>query len=439
MVFVYVRNPDRYTYDPQYITGTPSKLTDWGEKEESRLFPITVTAKDAAGNTTTSTFNITILRDSDNDGIPDTTDTDDDNDGILDSADANPKVFDALAVTVAPEYLQVIDGKAIQDLTITENKTAAQTLVYPSGIAGLTVNETTNTITGTLTNLAWSNDPLAANYETQNVAVMVNSVGVNAADTDSDAVTITVLRDTDKDGIPDTLDADDDGDGILDTDDPEPKVADTTAPLAPVINNVFANAATVTGTGEAGTTVKVTFPDGKTAEGTVGPDGKWSVTVPVGTTLVIGDTLKANLTDAAGNTSPDSSATVIGMNTVYDPLAKLETVEKGDPNLTYNLKDNISNLSSLPAGTTVTDAAGGNVDINKVGTYTGKVNVNYPDGTSDLIDVPVKVEDTTSPLPPTFNTVVALAETCIPQCHPNHRQGGTRRDAGGYLPRRLEI
>ncbi|MFR2717190.1 MAG: Rib/alpha-like domain-containing protein [Anaerococcus obesiensis] len=38
---------------------------------------------------------ITILRDTDGDGIPDSTDPDDDNDGIKDEEDKNPKAWDA--------------------------------------------------------------------------------------------------------------------------------------------------------------------------------------------------------------------------------------------------------------------------------------------------------------------------------------------------------
>ena len=54
---------------------------------------------------------------------------------------------------------------------------------------------------------------------------------------------------------------------------------DTTAPNAPVLNPINATDP-VTGTAEAGSTVKVTFPDGTTATVVAGPDGSWSVPNP---------------------------------------------------------------------------------------------------------------------------------------------------------------
>ncbi|WP_252719964.1 Ig-like domain-containing protein, partial [Acinetobacter nosocomialis] len=54
---------------------------------------------------------------------------------------------------------------------------------------------------------------------------------------------------------------------------------DTTAPNAPVLDPINATKP-VTGTAEAGSTVKVTFPDGTTATVVTGPDGKWTVPNP---------------------------------------------------------------------------------------------------------------------------------------------------------------
>ena len=77
------------------IEGTPDKLTNWADTEEERDFTVTIKAKDAAGNESTKEIQITILRDTDGDGIPDSTDPDDDNDGIKDEEDKNPKAWDA--------------------------------------------------------------------------------------------------------------------------------------------------------------------------------------------------------------------------------------------------------------------------------------------------------------------------------------------------------
>ncbi|WP_158694898.1 Ig-like domain-containing protein, partial [Staphylococcus chromogenes] len=54
-------------------------------------------------------------------------------------------------------------------------------------------------------------------------------------------------------------------------------VTDTIAPDAPVVNDPQPNDGTVTGSGEPGETVVVTFPNGDVVTGTVGEDGTWTV------------------------------------------------------------------------------------------------------------------------------------------------------------------
>ncbi len=90
--------PDGLSFNPStgQIEGTPNRLTDWGIREESRSFTVTITATDdTTGSTVTKTFTINVLRDTDGDGNPDITDPDDDNDGYTDdeekAAGTNPK------------------------------------------------------------------------------------------------------------------------------------------------------------------------------------------------------------------------------------------------------------------------------------------------------------------------------------------------------------
>ncbi|REI32558.1 Ig-like domain-containing protein, partial [Staphylococcus felis] len=51
-------------------------------------------------------------------------------------------------------------------------------------------------------------------------------------------------------------------------------VEEQTAPDAPTVDPVTSQATIITGTGEAGSTVTVTFPDGTTATGTVNEEGR---------------------------------------------------------------------------------------------------------------------------------------------------------------------
>ena len=73
----------------------------------------------------------------------------------------------------------------------------------------------------------------------------------------------------------------------------------------------------------------------------------------------------------------------------YTPQVTEETIKVGE---TPDLTDNVKNLTSLPAGTKVVDITPvGQIDITKPGTYTGKVRVDYPDGSSTEVPVPVNV------------------------------------------------
>ena len=73
----------------------------------------------------------------------------------------------------------------------------------------------------------------------------------------------------------------------------------------------------------------------------------------------------------------------------YTPQVTEETIKVGQ---TPDLTDNVTNLSSLPSGTKVVDITpAGQIDTTKPGTYTGKVRVDYPDGSSTEVPVPVNV------------------------------------------------
>ena len=73
----------------------------------------------------------------------------------------------------------------------------------------------------------------------------------------------------------------------------------------------------------------------------------------------------------------------------YTPQVTEETIKVGE---TPDLTDNVTNLSSLPAGTKVVDITpASQIDTTKPGTYSGTVRVDYPDGSSTEVPVPVNV------------------------------------------------
>ena len=73
----------------------------------------------------------------------------------------------------------------------------------------------------------------------------------------------------------------------------------------------------------------------------------------------------------------------------YTPQVTEETIKVGE---TPDLTDNVTNLPSLPAGTKVVDITPADqIDTTKPGTYSGTVRVDYPDGSSTKVLVPVNV------------------------------------------------
>ena len=83
--------------------------------------------------------------------------------------------------------------------------------------------------------------------------------------------------------------------------------ADTTAPAAPTVNPVTADATAITGTAEAGSTVEVTLSDGSKVSAKADQSGNFSVPV---SGLEEGKTVSVTATDEAGNTSNPTSVTV---------------------------------------------------------------------------------------------------------------------------------
>ena len=110
-------------------------------------------------------------------------------------------------------------------------------------------------------------------------------------------------------------------------------------------------------------TVVVVYPDGSTDR------------VPVEVTV----TEKAPIVDPS--TDADK----------YEPEVEPEVVKPGEK---PNLEDNVTNIDKLPDGTQVEDITpDGTIDPSKPGDYEGTIKVTYPDGSEDIVKVPVEVVD----------------------------------------------
>ncbi|WP_410531080.1 putative Ig domain-containing protein [Streptococcus sp. VEG1o] len=213
--------PTGLSYDPATgkITGTPT-VSDWGNTEEERDFPVKVVVKDAAGNPVAEKdVTIKVQRDTDSDGIPDVTDPDDDNDGYTDdqekAAGTDSKDPNSKPATPAVGNLEnktVIEKKPIEPIDVpVENKPNNGTVEVTGLPTGLSYDPATGKITGTPTVSDWGNTEEERDFPVK--VVVKDAAGNPVAEKD---VTIKVQRDTDSDGIPDVTDPDDDNDGYTD-------------------------------------------------------------------------------------------------------------------------------------------------------------------------------------------------------------------------------
>ncbi|MEO2857201.1 Rib/alpha-like domain-containing protein, partial [Enterococcus faecalis] len=130
-----------------------------------------------------------------------------------------------------------------------------------------------------------------------------------------------------------------------------------------------------------GTTITDVTPGGTIDTNTPGNyKGVIEVTYPDGTK----DTVKVPVEVTDNRSDADK----------YTPMVEGEKVEIGGK---VDLTDNVTNLPTLPQGTTITDVTpGGTIDTNTPGNYEGVIEVTYPDGTKDTVKVPVEVTDNRS-------------------------------------------
>ena len=229
--------PDGVTFDEttNTISGTPSEVGS---------YDVTVTTTDESGNATETTFTI---------NVEDTT---------------KPTVE-----SIANQTQEV--NTEITPITIESEDNSGQAVTNKvEGLpAGVTFDEATNTISGTPT-------------EVGKYLITITTI-----DKDGNTATTTLTI----------------------------NIIDTTAPEQPTINKVTENSTEVSGRGEPGTIVEVTFPDGNKVEGKVDSDGNYHIQVPSETTLKGGQPLQVIAIDKAGNKSETTTTTVIDTTAPEQP------------------------------------------------------------------------------------------------------------------------
>ena len=336
------------------VTGTP-EITDWDGIEDNRDVTIKVTVTHEGDTPVTKDVIVNVLRDTDGDGDPDTTDLDDDNDGIPDEQDKNPKVADDLTGTVTPPA-PVREKAAITPVTVvTSNKPDSKiTQENPEPVNGLSVNGN-GELTGTPTVDNWDKDEEERQIKIP-VKITKEKDGKTGKETEEIKVDVpvTILRDTDGDGIPDKEDADDDNDGIPDDEEKkngtDPKTPTTQTPTIGITRKENGDAIVTPtkpggGTYPPGTTVTIPGNDNTPIEVTIGNDG--SGTVP-------NDKLPKTDKPGTGTVTEPNKAPSKPVN-VTTPARKSSTIEleqdpkTGDVTVTPKKPDG----TTYPPGTTV--------------------------------------------------------------------------------------
>ena len=211
------------------LTGTP-KVDNWGKDEEKRAITIPVKVTNGTEEITVN-VPVTILRDTDGDGKPDTTDPDDDNDGMTDEEEkkngTDPKIPDtpgnptSYGLTGVVKPSTVIENKQVTEPGVVTPNKEGSTIATPASVNGLTV-ENNGSLTGTPKVDKWGEGE-----EERDITIPVKVK--NGSEEANVSVPVKIQRDTDGDGNPDVTDTDDDNDGISDDDEKrngtDPKVA----------------------------------------------------------------------------------------------------------------------------------------------------------------------------------------------------------------------
>jgi len=193
-------------------------------------------------------------------------------------------------------------------------------------------------------------------------------------------------------------------------------VVDATAPEAPTVNEVTSEDKTIRGTAEPGSTVTITFPDGKTADGKANAQGEYSIAIPENVKLTGGEELLVAAMDSNGNISDSVTTTVT--DTTAPEAPTLDEVTSDDTTVSGTSEPGSTVTVMFPDGTTATGTA------DEEGNYTIEIPTNVDlNGGEDIIvtakdkagnpseSATTTVTDTTAPEAPTVNEVTSEDKT----------------------------
>ncbi|MFQ3727469.1 Ig-like domain-containing protein [Staphylococcus equorum] len=178
------------------------------------------------------------------------------------------------------------------------------------------------------------------------------------------------------------------------------------------MNEVTSEGTQVAGSGEAGSTITVKFPDGSVVTGTADDQGNYAIDIPTTVDLVGKEELVVTSTDGAGNVSPEAKVTVRDVTAPDTPTVNEVTSE--DTQVTGSGEAGSIITVKFPDGSVVTGVADdqGNyaidLPVDKKLNGNEELVVTSTDVSGNVSpEAKVTVTDVTAPVSPTVNEVTS--------------------------------
>ena len=190
----------------------------------------------------------------------------------------------------------------------------------------------------------------------------------------------------------------------------------------PVVNPIEAGSTSISGTGEAGSTITVTFKNGQKAEVEVPENGQWTTQLPQGTTVEHNDVTQVFATGKHGTVS--ETVSVKALDTIAPTVPTINNVEAGTSTVSGTAEPSSTVTLTLADGSTKevqTDEQGNwTAEFSTPFTYQASIKAVSTDRAGNASQEATKVvEDTTAPRTPVINKVEAGNNTVSGTAEPS--------------------